>query len=371
MSSGNVTEATGAELASMLGEIQRSAFQGNVEFTLPEEEDDEEEKSSEKERYGESEVQDVGVEVAHSEETVEYGREESRRDKRRRSVEPRESDSLMLAKMLDMMMQNQLEAKRIEQEREHKREKEEREWREKMERKEEDRHKREEEREARRLETIREANAERERERETAKAQQAKLEVVTETMQKENAEKTAYTALLNAVPKYDGSTSVDAFLTSLDKQLRDSEIPLDKHLSILEHCLKGKALETYWSMIESEERFDYKSAKESLLKCMGTPLPRKIDQVGMIRYGKDESINDICEESLKHVESFLATLDSKDIKMKWILSRTLAKCRPECADDVWKICPKSVASLIVAEWEQKYESCRKVFTKKFGTSQHQ
>ena len=28
--------------------------------------------------------------------------------------------------------------------------------------------------------------------------------------------------------------------------------------------------------------------------------------------------------------------------------RTLAKCRPECADDVWKICPKSVASLIVA-----------------------
>ena len=187
-------------------------------------------------------------------------------------------------------------------------------------------------------------------------------------MQKENAEKAAYTALLNAVPKYDGSTSVDAFLTSLDKQVRDSEVPLDKHLSILEHCLKGKALETYWSMIESEERFDYKSAKESLLKCMGTPLPRKIDQVGMIRYGKDESINDICEESLKHVESFLATLDSKkDIKMKWILSRTLAKCRPECADE-WNICPKSVTSLIVAlkEWEQKYGSCRKVFTKKFG-----
>ena len=87
VSSRNVTEATGTELASMLGEIQRSAFQGNVEFTLPEEEDDDEEESSEKERDGESEVQDVGGEVAHSKETVEYGREESRRDKRR-SVEP-------------------------------------------------------------------------------------------------------------------------------------------------------------------------------------------------------------------------------------------------------------------------------------------
>ena len=90
----------------------------------------------------------------------------------------------MLAKMLDMMMHNQLEAKRIEQEREVKREKEEREWREKMERKVEDRHKREKEREAKRLETIRKANAERVCERETAKAPQAKQEVVTETMQK-------------------------------------------------------------------------------------------------------------------------------------------------------------------------------------------
>ena len=117
-------------------------------------------------------------------------------------------------------------------------------------------------------------------------------------MQKENAAKAAYTALLNAVPKYDCSTRVDAFLTSLDKPLRDSEVPFDKHLSILEHSLKSKALETYRLMIESEERFDYKSAKESLLKCIETPLPRKIEQVGMIRYGKDESINDICEESL-------------------------------------------------------------------------
>ena len=110
--------------------------------------------------------------------------------------------------------------------------------------KEEDRHKRKEEMEAKIQETIREANTERECEREAAKAQQSKLEVVTETTQKENEEKAAYTALLNAVPKYDGSTSFDAYVTSLDKQLRDSEVPLDKHLSILEHCLKRKALET-------------------------------------------------------------------------------------------------------------------------------
>ena len=104
VSSGNVTEATVTELASMLGEIQRSAFQGNLEFSLPEEEDNDEKEHSEKEGDGESEVQDVGGEVAHSEETVENGREESRWDERRRSIEPRESDSLMLAKMLDMMM---------------------------------------------------------------------------------------------------------------------------------------------------------------------------------------------------------------------------------------------------------------------------
>ena len=97
----------------------------------------------------------------------------------------------MLAKMLDMMVQNQLEAKRIEKEREDKREKEEREWREKMKRKEEDRHKREEQSEAKRLETIREANAERKCERETTKAQQENLEVVSETMQKENADLTS------------------------------------------------------------------------------------------------------------------------------------------------------------------------------------
>ena len=120
VTSGNVTEATGTELTSVLAEIQRSAFQGNVGFTSPEEENDDEEESSEKEGDGESEVQDVGGEVAHSEETVEYGREERWRDKRRKSVEPRESNSLMLANMLGMMMQNQIEAKWIEQEREDK-----------------------------------------------------------------------------------------------------------------------------------------------------------------------------------------------------------------------------------------------------------
>ena len=37
-------------------------------------------------------------------------------------------------------------------------------------------------------------------------------------------------------------------------------------------------------------------------------------------------------QSLKHVEPFLAHLDSKKkIKMKWILSNALAKCRPERA----------------------------------------
>ena len=53
-----------------------SAFQGNVGFSLPEEEDDDKVPSSEKVGDGESELKDVGGEVAHSEDTVEYGREE-------------------------------------------------------------------------------------------------------------------------------------------------------------------------------------------------------------------------------------------------------------------------------------------------------
>ena len=69
VSTGNVMEATGTELTSMLAEIQRSAFQDNVGFTLPEEDDDKEE-SSEKEGDGDSQVKDVGCEVAHNEETV-------------------------------------------------------------------------------------------------------------------------------------------------------------------------------------------------------------------------------------------------------------------------------------------------------------
>ena len=61
VSTGNVMEATGTELASMFAEIRRSAFQGNVGFTLPEEEDDDKEESCEKEGDGESEVKDVWV----------------------------------------------------------------------------------------------------------------------------------------------------------------------------------------------------------------------------------------------------------------------------------------------------------------------
>ena len=57
-------EATGTEFISMLAEIKRSAFQGNVEFILPEEEDDDKEEFSEKEGDVIIEIKDVGSEVA-------------------------------------------------------------------------------------------------------------------------------------------------------------------------------------------------------------------------------------------------------------------------------------------------------------------
>ena len=82
-------------------------------MTKEEEDNKDENDSPEKEECDcESEAKDMGDELAHSKETVKYGKEESSRDMGsvKVTVEPRESDSLMLAKMLDMMMQNQLEA---------------------------------------------------------------------------------------------------------------------------------------------------------------------------------------------------------------------------------------------------------------------
>ena len=64
-----------------------------------------------------------------------------------------------------------------------------------------------------------------------------------------------------------------------------------------------------------EERCDYQSPKQALLRCMGTLVTRRLDQVvGVIKRKKKDTIAEICEER-QHVNSFLSPTDTAaDVK---------------------------------------------------------
>ena len=192
------------------------------------------------------------------------------------------------------------------------------------------------------------------REREATLAQQRELKVV-------NA------ALLTRLPKFEGKQVPGTFIQALEKQLRDNEIPEAKWLGALESCLRGKALSTYWNLVEARDRDDYASAREAILKCLGPAITRRLDQVAMCKWLKDESVADVWEESVQHVKSFVTAWDTAaEVEFKWILTWTLAKCKREYADTVWKQRPKSVPEGIAAirEWEHKYGPAARVFVRK-------
>ena len=72
---------------------------------------------------------------------------------------------------------------------------------------------------------------------------------------------------------------------------------------------------------------------------------------------------------MQHVKSFLAGDETAEqVAYKWMLTRTLAKCRRECADAIWKLKPKTVLEAVAAmsDWEHKYGPPAKVWFKKDG-----
>ena len=101
--------------------------------------------------------------------------------------------------------------------------------------------------------------------------------------------------------------------------MRDHGLPEEKWLGVLESALQDRALNNYWSLVAAEERCDYQSAKQALLRCMGTVVTRRLDQVGvMIKRKKEGTIAGICKESVQHVNSFLSPTDTAaDVKFKW------------------------------------------------------
>ena len=57
-------------------------------------------------------------------------------------------------------------------------------------------------------------------------------------------------------------------------------------------------------------------AKQALLRCMGTVSTRRLEQVEVIKRKKEDTIAEICEESIQHVNSFLSPTDTAaDVKL--------------------------------------------------------
>ena len=119
----------------------------------------------------------------------------------------------------------------------------------------------------------------------------------------------------------------------------------------------------YWSLLSADEKSTYASAKAALFGCMGAVTISKVDQVAVLRRGKDESIAEMVEESVQHVDSFLKdACDKEGVRIAWILSRTAAKCNRQCAESLYKAEPTKVTTVVklVREWEHKHGDSRKV-----------
>ena len=125
------------------------------------------------------------------------------------------------------------------------------------------------------------------KDKEASAAQQTELRLANEAMLSQQAQQQQYTALLARLPKFEGKQMPTAFILSLEKQLCDSRIPEDKWLQALEACLQGKALSSYWTLVEEGDRKDYESAKHSVLRCLrSTSWTRYYDYLGHVGNGK-------------------------------------------------------------------------------------
>ena len=155
-------------------------------------------------------------------------------------------------------------AARLEREERAERLAREREWMLKMEEREEERRKAEFVREERRIQREEQMRKDREasemkagkeeeerrlraglKEREAVAEQQREIRLANAEIHDLHAKQEAYSALLTRLPKFEGKQLPSAFILSLEKQLKDNEIPERKWLGALESCLQGKALSSY------------------------------------------------------------------------------------------------------------------------------
>ena len=109
------------------------------------------------------------------------------------------------------------------------------------------------------------------KEKEATLAQQQDMRLANTELHDQQAQQQAYTALLARLPKFEGKRMPMAFIQSLEKQLKDNAVPHGKWLQALEACLQGKALSSYWTLVEERDLQDYESAKRSVLRCLGPP----------------------------------------------------------------------------------------------------
>ena len=48
-------------------------------------------------------------------------------------------------------------------------------------------------------------------------------------------------------------------------------------------------------LIDTSDREDYASAKQAIMRCLGPPIATRIDQVGVLRWSKEESVAEMWE----------------------------------------------------------------------------
>ena len=197
----------------------------------------------------------------------------------------------------------------------------------------------------------------RHREQEVPIQQQRELREANAEMYERHQQRQSQLTLLARLSKYNGVQNPTAFLQALEQQLVDHNFPRDQWQAALENCLTGKAQQLYWNLTVPEERGIYLLAKNAKVRCLGMSMARRLDQVHKIKRAKEESVAQMWEESVLHVNAFLEG-DTKDERsaFTWKLTRTLAKCKQECANAVYDKMPKTPTEVIEAinVWGQKH-----------------
>ena len=178
------------------------------------------------------------------------------------------------------------------------------------------------------------------RDREVLLVEQQEMREANREMHERRSQQHAYDSLLARLPKFSTGMLPTSFLQSLENQLRDGGVQENRWLTALESCLDGPAQESFFRVVKKCDRADYASAKMQLIRVAGPTLANKLEQVTVFRWPKDGSKTTLWGDCIEHVASFLVGGESgEEVAFKWALSRTLAHCKRDCAEAVWKASP--------------------------------